>query len=160
VAATCIDGPLPERSVMTFANRRDCSTTLRRRRSLVRDQHRPIRTICLSAVSGRIELPVAEGQQLTRARSSVGRAPPSHGGGHEFESRRVHFLFPSICRGNGRSESRASNIPMPLCSNRAATRRWSRARTMEHSSPQGPRLLLRKPNGRHWTRIPNASISI
>jgi hypothetical protein len=24
----------------------------------------------------------------------------SHGGGHEFESRRVHFLFLFICRGN------------------------------------------------------------
>jgi hypothetical protein len=29
----------------------------------------------------------------SRARSSVGRAPPSHGGGHEFESRRVHSFF-------------------------------------------------------------------
>jgi hypothetical protein len=24
--------------------------------------------------------------------------PPSHGGGHEFESRRVHFIFVPICR--------------------------------------------------------------
>ena len=36
--------------------------------------------------------------EVFRARSSVGRAPPSHGGGHEFESRRVHPLFPFICR--------------------------------------------------------------
>jgi hypothetical protein len=35
-------------------------------------------------------------EKLTRARSSVGRAPPSHGGGHEFESRRVHSLFLTI----------------------------------------------------------------
>ena len=24
--------------------------------------------------------------------------PPSHGGGHEFESRRVHYFFTCICR--------------------------------------------------------------
>ncbi len=34
------------------------------------------------------------------ARSSVGRAPPSHGGGHEFESRRVHPKNLLICREN------------------------------------------------------------
>jgi hypothetical protein len=34
--------------------------------------------------------PAARIAEASRARSSVGRAPPSHGGGHEFESRRVH----------------------------------------------------------------------
>src|SRR5919107_3886313 len=37
--------------------------------------------------------PAARIAWASRARSSVGRAPPSHGGGHEFESRRVHSLF-------------------------------------------------------------------
>jgi hypothetical protein len=34
--------------------------------------------------------PAARISDASWARSSVGRAPPSHGGGHEFESRRVH----------------------------------------------------------------------
>src|ERR687895_1974785 len=42
--------------------------------------------------------PAARIAEAPGARSSVGRAPPSHGGGHEFESRRVHSLFVAICR--------------------------------------------------------------
>jgi hypothetical protein len=38
-----------------------------------------------------IRAPAARIAEASRARSSVGRAPPSHGGGHEFESRRVHL---------------------------------------------------------------------
>src|SRR5918997_2410652 len=38
--------------------------------------------------------PAARIAWASRARSSVGRAPPSHGGGHEFESRRVHSENP------------------------------------------------------------------
>src|SRR5215211_1300938 len=45
--------------------------------------------------------------EVFRARSSVGRAPPSHGGGHEFESRRVHFLFRRVCRINVKTSKRA-----------------------------------------------------
>jgi hypothetical protein len=36
--------------------------------------------------------------EVPGARSSVGRAPPSHGGGQGFESPRVHSIFVSICR--------------------------------------------------------------
>src|ERR671917_475497 len=42
--------------------------------------------------------PAARIAWASRARSSVGRAPPSHGGGHEFESRRVHSEIPLFTR--------------------------------------------------------------
>src|SRR5829696_2425796 len=47
-----------------------------------------------SAPSLAIRGPAARIAEAPGARSSVGRAPPSHGGGHEFESRRVHFRNP------------------------------------------------------------------
>jgi hypothetical protein len=45
-----------------------------------------------------IQVPAATIAEPSRARSSVGRAPPSHGGGHEFESRRVHSEKVLFCR--------------------------------------------------------------
>ena len=70
-----------------------------RQRSLVRAQHRPLESGQLVSYRHSAKMLVAESQALaidscTWARSSVGRAPPSHGGGHEFESRRVHSLNP------------------------------------------------------------------
>src|ERR687897_3407912 len=53
------------------------------------------------------------------ARSSVGRAPPSHGGGQGFESPRVHFLFPSICRLNAMIKRRRRHVLGLWCSNAA-----------------------------------------
>ena len=60
-----------------------------RQRSLVRNQHRPPKAAGLSQFSIQLQYLV-----LTRARSSAGRALPSHGRGREFESRRVHFFVP------------------------------------------------------------------
>jgi hypothetical protein len=48
-----------------------------------------------------IQAPAARIAEASRARSSVGRAPPSHGGGHEFESRRVHSENPGFARQRG-----------------------------------------------------------
>ena len=41
-----------------------------------------------------IRVPAARIAEASRARSSVGRAPPSHGGGQGFESPRVHSRNP------------------------------------------------------------------
>src|SRR5215207_5426996 len=51
-----------------------------------------------SAPSLAIRGPAARIAEAPGARSSVGRAPPSHGGGQGFESPRVHSLFLRICR--------------------------------------------------------------
>src|SRR5918998_4518364 len=57
---------------------------------------------------------------LLRARSSVGRALPSHGRGHEFESRRVHFK--KSCFAGKREAKRKAldtyqGVVQQLCSN-------------------------------------------
>jgi hypothetical protein len=57
--------------------------------------------------------------EASRARSSVGRAPPSHGGGQGFESPRVHFLFVAICRLNVMIKRRRRHALGLLCSNPA-----------------------------------------
>ena len=66
-----------------------------------------------------IRTPAATIAEALWARSSVGRAPPSHGGGHEFESRRVHSIFPWICRLNEKSERRRRHALGLWCSNPA-----------------------------------------
>src|SRR5215212_168665 len=53
-----------------------------------------------SAPSLAIRGPAARIAEAPGARSSVGRAPPSHGGGQGFESPRVHPIVASICRKN------------------------------------------------------------
>ena len=61
-----------------------------------------------SAPSLAIRGPAARIAEAPGARSSVGRAPPSHGGGHEFESRRVHSRFP-LNKRRIRLQSRSPN---------------------------------------------------
>jgi hypothetical protein len=68
-----------------------------------------------------IQVPAATIAEPSRARSSVGRAPPSHGGGQGFKSPRVHSLFPCKCRKNLRRETNRLVLWKLLCSNRAAT---------------------------------------
>jgi hypothetical protein len=55
------------------------------------------------------------------ARSSVGRALPSHGRGHEFESRRVHSQNVSICRYNTSNRNGLGEISPPFDTNLTPT---------------------------------------
>ena len=63
--------------------------------------------------------PAARIAWASRARSSVGRAPPSHGGGQGFESPRVHILFVAICRLNAMIKRGCRHALGLLCSNPA-----------------------------------------
>src|ERR671920_1091864 len=63
--------------------------------------------------------PAARIAWASRARSSVGRAPPSHGGGQGFESPRVHILFVAICRLNAMIKRRRRHVLGLWCSNAA-----------------------------------------
>src|SRR5918995_299162 len=61
-----------------------------------------------------IQGPAARIAGASRARSSAGRAPPSHGGGHEFESRRVHPQNLSFTPGARCGQQWSGVISIPL----------------------------------------------
>ena len=101
--------------------------------------------------------PPARIAEAPGARSSVGRAPPSHGGGQGFESPRVHFLFVAICRLNAMIERRRRHALGLWCSNAARAeartrllhRPPSRASIVAFTLGQGfecPRLHRQKPS--------------
>jgi hypothetical protein len=75
-----------------------------------------------------IQVPAATIAEPSRARSSVGRAPPSHGGGQGFEPPRVHFLFVAICRLNAMIKRRRRHALELWCSNAACTETRTRLR--------------------------------
>ncbi len=55
------------------------------------------------------------------ARSSVGRAPPSHGGGQGFKSPRVHSVFLFICSKNTENTKKPRIVSGAFYCNRTAT---------------------------------------
>src|SRR5215211_7437403 len=76
-------------------------------RPLVRAQHNPPGEHLES------EVQAATIARVFRARSSVGRAPPSHGGGQGFESPRVHLLSRLPMR-NTQDQTKGTRAPWSL----------------------------------------------
>ena len=82
-------------------------------------------------------LPGARQRPASRARSSVGRAPPWHGGGRRFDPDRVHPTFPLVRACFGRSRSPAASAP-------GHARDTSGTHLSGRRAPAGPRDRARR----------------